>query len=1020
MRNASFSLTCGKFNTFGYMTVLLLTMSFSKTLFAGQMGADKPSQAEVIQKTKKLQIPFIANMGQTDERVEFYANTFGGTVFVTKDGEIVYSLPGRDEGQETRFCGLRSGVRKTGYGPQVNGNVIQPKSKIFDLFLISCFDPIPKIVSQNADYTFSQSKIQTPKSEIRGLALKETLIGGKVNKIKGEGKAITKVNYFKRKDASRWKTNISTYEVINLGEVYKGIDLKLRAYGNNVEKLFYVKPGASPDQIKISLSGINSSNPLSLKGDTGGLKVNEDGELVVETELGPVKFTKPVAYQEIDGKRVDVAVEYRIQHTEANLSNPKSEVQNPQSEYGFKVASYDKTKELIIDPLLASTYLGESQWDSVHSIAIDSDGNIYVTGSTASLNFPITLGVYDTSFNGTGDVFISKLNWNLTSILASTFLGGSRSDSASSITIDSSGDIYVAGYTWSSDFPTTPGTYDSSYNNSGYYDIFVSKLKGDLSSLLASTYLGGSAYNYGNAIAIDPSGNVYVTGGTLSSDFPISTDAYDTSFDGGSDIFISKFNSGLTTLLASTYLGGSSNESAYSMTIDLDGNIYVAGDTQSSDFPTSTTAYDTSFNGSNDVFIAKLSRDLTRLLASTYLGSSSGDTAHSITMTSGKSNNVYVTGLAGSADFPITTDTYDTSFNGNGDVFVSRLSDDLTTLLASTFLGGSSSDYANAIAIDSSGNVYVTGLTESSNFPTTLDASFGAYDIFFNGSADAFVSKFSGNLANLIASTFLGGYSEEQSFAIAMNSGDNVYVTGSTASMNFPTTIDAYDTSHSYEGLDAFISFFDSNLSASPPNVITGFASNVTYDSALLNGTVNANGLAATSWYEYGTTSGSYSSTSSTQTVSGLSDTSVSINISGLSALTIYYYRIVAQSSTGITYGSENNFKTAILPTPTPSPTPCEVANIVTSPKTLKLGREETGKITVLVTCADGSPVVNTVTATVKSGKKRISVTPLSQDTDTNGEAVFTITATQKAGKTKVEFESAGLKTIVTVKVKNK
>src|SRR3990167_5736776 len=230
--------------------------------------------------------------------------------------------------------------------------------------------------------------IQQPKS---GVALREEFIGARVNVIQGEEKSVTKVNYFKGSDTEKWKTDISTYDFVNLGEIYKGIELKLKAYGDNVEKLFYVKPGADPEHIKIRLSGIQPPESPFIKGDltksplekgARGLSVNEHGELVAETELGPVKFTKPMAYQEINGKRVDVSVEYRVGSSEAEnksskhktcnsklmSTNPKSAIQNlsptstgdPQSEYGFKVASYDRTKDLIIVPLLASTFLGGS------------------------------------------------------------------------------------------------------------------------------------------------------------------------------------------------------------------------------------------------------------------------------------------------------------------------------------------------------------------------------------------------------------------------------------------------------------------------------------------------------------------------------------------------------------------------------------------------------------------------------------------------------------------------------------
>ncbi|OOP54934.1 MAG: hypothetical protein AYP45_17610, partial [Candidatus Brocadia carolinensis] len=309
----------------------------------------------------------------------------------------------------------------------------------------------------------------------------------------------------------------------------------------NVEKLFCVRPGANADQIKIQLSGARA------------LRVNKDGQLEAETELGPVKFTKPVAYQEIDGKKIDVEVDYTI-------SNPHSKIPNPKSVYSFTVASYDHTKDLIIDPLLASTFLGGNDYDIGHSIALDTSGNVYVTGQTVSSDFPTTAGAYDTSMNlGAGDVFISKLDGGLTSLLASTYLGGHSFDAGISLTIDTSGNVYVMGVTGSSSFPITAGAYDISWNSFDYRvpDVFVSKLDGELTTLIASTFLGGDFDDYGYSIALDTRGNVYVTGQTVSSDFPTTAGAYDTSTHLGVGIvFISKLNDELTSLIASTFLGG--------------------------------------------------------------------------------------------------------------------------------------------------------------------------------------------------------------------------------------------------------------------------------------------------------------------------------------------------------------------------------------------------------------------------------------------------------------------------------
>src|SRR3990172_2472926 len=516
----------------------------------------------------------------------------------------------------------------------------------------------------------------------------------------------------------------------------------------------------------------------------GGLWVNEHGELVAETELGPVKFTKPVAYQEIDGKRVDVAVDYILQNTKPETQNskrqfPKSSIQNlsstsigdPKSKivnhkciYGFAVASYDRTKDLIIDPLLASTYLGRTGYDVGYSLALDTSGNVYVTGYTASTDFPTTSGAYDISFNGGYyDVFVSKLDGGLTSLLASTYLGGSGDDSGllastygggsgddsgGSLVLDTSGNVYVTGHTWSTDFPTTSGAYDTSFNSGGYYpyDVFVIKLDGELTSLLASTYLGGSSGDHGRSLAIDPSGNVYVPWLTCSLDFPTTSGAYDTSRNNYGDVFVSKLDGGLTRLLASTYLGGSSIQRGNSLALDTSGNVYVTGFTYSRDFPTTSGAYDTSYNGGGgfyvygaDAFVSKLNSGLTSLLASTFLGGYSYEEGDSLALDT--IGNIYVTGETRSANFPTTSGAYDTSQNGgfyDYNVFVSKLDGGLTSLLASTYLGGSSHDRGDSLALDTIGNIYVTGRTGSTDFPTTS----GAYDdTSYNGSSTAFVSK---------------------------------------------------------------------------------------------------------------------------------------------------------------------------------------------------------------------------------------------------------------------------------------
>lgn len=703
-----------------FLFVISLTFFLSSQSNAA-VNANEMSKQKIAAQIAALNIPFIQNDGQTDGEVSFYAKTFDGTVFVTNEGEIVYTL------------------------------------------------------MKNKDETTAT-----------GLSFKEDFIGGNINDVNGEEEAITKVSYFKGNDSSEWRTQIPSYGVVNLGDVYRGVDVKLKAYGHNVEKIFYVGPGAKPKNIQMRISGAKT------------IKINKSGELEVSSGFGTTKFTKPVAYQIKKGKTIKVAVAYRI-------------INKAKLIYGFSLGSYDKKYELVIDPLLASTFLGGSRSDLPWSVAIDSVGDIYVAGYTESIDFPTTLGAFEISFMDFTDAFVSKFNSDLTMLLASTFLGGLKATYAWGIALDASNEyVYVTGNTYSYDFPTTTGS-----SHKGDADVFVAKLNSDLSGLAASTFLGGSGFEQSYAITLDPTGDVFIAGYTQSSDFPSTTGR---SFSGGADAFVLKLSNDLATLQASTLLGGKKNEYIRSIVLDPSGNIYAAGNTYSSDFPTTAGAYDISFNTVlnggiyTDAFISKLSGDLTVLIASTFLGGTNEDYVSSVILDS--SGNVYVAGYTYSSDFPVTPGAYDTSFNTSGiyaDAFVSKLNGDLTTLLASTFLGGSKSDYAGSITIDSSGNVYATGNTYSSDFPTTI----GAFDTVFNGNADVFVSKLRGDLTGLLASTFLGGSSYEDGWTIAIDPSGNICVAGNTYSSDFPTTAGAFDTSFSGDA-DIFISKFDIDLSPNP------------------------------------------------------------------------------------------------------------------------------------------------------------------------------------------------------------
>ncbi len=656
-----------------------------------------------------FQIPFIENSGQlNNDNIEFYAATFVGSVFLTKDGKLHYAF--------------------------------------------------------------------TPSGK-RGVEFSEGFQNSLSFRYRGEEKTSIKISSFKGNDPKKWRTNISSFNTIEFGEIYEGVNLKLQATGNNVEKIFYIQPNTNPDVIKINIESAEN------------VTVNTRGELEVKTKLGNVCFTKPVAYQEENKERKFIDVSYNV----------SGDV------YGFEVVGYDPTKELVIDPLLASTYLGGSHNEYAEDMLIDNAGNLYVTGWVASTDFPTTIGAYDTSHNGGGDVFVSKFDGSLQNLLASTFIGGGSFDQNPAIARDNNGNIFISGMTRSNDFPTTSNAFDTSFSD--WSDCFISKFDSDLQNLLASTYLGGTnnTGDVGRDISIDDSGYVYVAG-LAGSNFPTTPGAYDETINSFVDVFISKLDNNLTSLVASTYLGGNASDLAFAITFDDNGNVYTTGRTESGDFPFSIGAFDSTHNGGiYDAYISKFDPNLQLLLASTYLGGSGDEAAWDMVLDN--TGNVLLTGETWSSDFPATASAYDTTYNGP-DVFISKLNDNLTDLLASTYLGGSGWEIGYDIALNSSGNLFVGGMTSSIDFPVTPGAYDSTRDV-----TDAFIAKFDPNLANLSASTYLGGTAVDQGYALALNSGGEVYIGGETSSTDFPTIPGSYDNTYNGFGNDAFISKLDSNLS---------------------------------------------------------------------------------------------------------------------------------------------------------------------------------------------------------------
>jgi hypothetical protein len=690
---------------------------------------------EIISRLSALTAPFVPNTGQFDDQVRFQAAIFSGSFYLTGDS-LVYSFIEKDEAMEAIGEKQRNELKE-------------------------------------------EIKTRNSRNKLKVIAIKEILLDEQSRPVKfipkGEEQVPATVSYFMGNDPSAWKTDLAAYSIVSLGEVYPGVELQLKAAGRNVEKAFLLKPGASPDSIRLKVEGVKS------------LSASSEGRLALVTAEGQINMSKPVAFQEIEGIKKEVNVEYAI---------------CGETEYGFKVSTYDPSITLVIDPaidtLLASTFLGGSGRDSCARMTVDQSGHIYVTGTTRSPDFPSVTGVHELSDEDVSRAFVAFLNSDLSALQAVAFLTGGI---PRAIVLSEAGDIFIAGWTASAEFPVTPGAYDTSPNDP--FSAFISRLDSSLNILIASTFLGGNFFESVYCMALDSYGNIYVAGGTGSEDFPVSPDAFQTVKNFNQDGFISKLDASLSTLLASTFIGGEGHDSVNDISLDNSLNLYVAGTTESLCFPITPGAFDAERIG-NEAFVSRLTGDLRTLLASTYLGGSSSDYGQAIVIDG--QGNICLTGYTLSTDFPITPSAFKKKRKdptiSEDDGFVSILSGDLSSLLASTYLGGSMGDNCFDIAIDGSGNIYVAGDTSSEDFPVT----WGSYDLSYGGGVvDQFISRLDPTLSFLQASTYLGGMGTGGIVNIILNGSDGIFVIGPTSSPDFPTTPGALDRTLDGE-YDGFIS----------------------------------------------------------------------------------------------------------------------------------------------------------------------------------------------------------------------
>lgn len=585
------------------------------------------------------------------------------------------------------------------------------------------------------------------------------------------------VNYFIGNDPNGWRAGIPTFREVVYSGAYDGIDLKVYGKGSGLELEFIVQPGADPETISLTYEGID------------GLSASEGGELLIDTLFGELRETEPHVYQVIDGEKVVVEGAYELLE-----SKPGSDSECTHFSYGFRVEDHDPGHPLIIDPTLHfSTYLGGSGVDPAgrdwgRGIAVDSSGNMYVAGYTTSSDFPMTSVGYDKSLGGVYDAFVTKFDSTGGSLLFSTYLGGIGGESAKQLVVDGSGCAYVAGYTDSSDLPTTTGAYEETFQ--GTNDGFVAKLNAAGSALEYCTYLGGGDDELCDGLALDSSGCAYVTGRTYSSNFPLLNEIQDEK-NGAStyDVFVTKLNSDGTGLVYSTYLGGSGSDWGRGIAVDGSDRAHVICYTMSTDFPEVHSIYSDSDGDVFDACVVRFSfsRGTLTLDYSTYLGGSDADVGVGIAVDS--SGSAYITGYTASDDFPMAS-PYQGSRVGSNDVFVSKLSfsGDELSLDYSTYLGGSGNDEGYAIAVDGSGDAYITGITGSSGSTNGFPTENPIQPDNAGGGCDAFVSKLSisGDNLSLVYSTYLGGTGTDAPYAIVVDGSGIIYATGYTSSSDFP------------------------------------------------------------------------------------------------------------------------------------------------------------------------------------------------------------------------------------------
>jgi hypothetical protein len=590
------------------------------------------------------------------------------------------------------------------------------------------------------------------------------------------------------RDPGRWRTNAPTFARVRSRDIYRGIDLvHYGAEDRQLEYDFVVAPGADPGAIRLAFDGADR------------LELDDQGGLVLHVGETQLRLGKPHVYQVSARGRRTITGAWELLDA---------------GTVGFRLGAYDPGRALVIDPTVAlATYVGGSGTDQAFGIALGSDGSVYLAGNTASADFPTTVGSLQPAAAGGVDAFVVKLNATFTTRVYSTFLGGVGDDAARGIAVDATGSVYVTGFTTSGDFPTTTGAFQETRpagEPAGVADAFVVKLNPPGSALVYGTYLGGTGSDIGLAIAIDPAGSAHVTGGTFSTDFPVTLAAPQLLLGGGRDAFVTRLTPAGTGLVYSTYLGGAGTDVGNAIALDAAGAAYVAGSTTCAAAPCSTvTDFPTTAGvlqplrppgepaGVTDAFVTKLDA-LGGPVYSTYLGGIGADEGLGILVDD--LGDAFVTGGTASANFPITAGF--PAFTGALQAFLTKLDPVASVVMFSRAvpsganLTGQTRDVlpsapslALGLARDFGGHLYVVGSEVRAGAPQT----------------DAFVIQLGPSGTSSTAQVFVGGTGDDFGFAIAVDAGgNNAFVAGQTTSATGLATAGVVQPSLA-GGIDAFV-----------------------------------------------------------------------------------------------------------------------------------------------------------------------------------------------------------------------